>query len=642
MIIMQVNGLTKSFGAEEILSNIKMQIKHNDRIAIVGRNGAGKSTLLKILAGELSYDAGEIIRRKGLTIGYLSQHNGLESQRTILNEMLDVFQPLLDQEKELRRIEQKMADIHAFTEGDYQKLLQDYDRLQQSFETNGGYRYEADIRTVLSGLNFLQYDDDTPIHTLSGGQKTRLALGKLLLQKPDLLILDEPTNHLDMETLTWLEGYLGSYPGAIVIVSHDRYFLDKTVSIVYDLSRHHMKKYHGTYSEFLKQKALAFEMQQKEYDKQQATIKDMEQFIQRNIARASTTKRAQSRRKQLEKMVKVDKPLTDEARATFSFQINRRRGNDVLKINDLAFQYTGTDQPLFTNVQFHVNRGERIAIIGPNGVGKSTLLKMITGQLTPTRGTIQFGTNVQIGYYDQEQANLNTSNTVLQELWGEYPHVNEKDIRTILGNFLFSGDDVLKDIHSLSGGEKARLALAKLKMKQANVLILDEPTNHLDIDSKEVLEAALIDYPGTIIFVSHDRYFMNKIADQVLEMRSDGITVYLGNYDYYVEKKQEELELNQLEQPDSTSPSIQQGKLNYQQEKKLQREQRKKRRHIQQLEETIDSLEMELANLEMEMTKPDVYEDHEMALKYMNKTESLKEEIEQYMNEWTTLQEDED
>ncbi len=642
MIIMQVNGLTKSFGAEEILSNIKMQIKHNDRIAIVGRNGAGKSTLLKILAGELSYDAGEIIQRKGLTIGYLSQHNGLESQRTIWNEMLDVFQPLLDQEKELRRIEQKMADIHAFTEGDYQKLLQDYDRLQQSFETNGGYRYEADIRTVLSGLNFLQYDDDTPIHTLSGGQKTRLALGKLLLQKPDLLILDEPTNHLDMETLTWLEGYLGSYPGAIVIVSHDRYFLDKTVSIVYDLSRHHMKKYHGTYSEFLKQKALAFEMQQKEYDKQQATIKDMEQFIQRNIARASTTKRAQSRRKQLEKMVKVDKPLTDEARATFSFQINRRSGNDVLKINDLSFQYSGTDQPLFTNVQFHVNRGERIAIIGPNGVGKSTLLKMITGQLTPTRGTIQFGTNVQIGYYDQEQANLNTSNTVLQELWGEYPHVNEKDIRTILGNFLFSGDDVLKDIHSLSGGEKARLALAKLKMKQANVLILDEPTNHLDIDSKEVLEAALIDYPGTIIFVSHDRYFMNKIADQVLEMRSDGITVYLGNYDYYVEKKQEELELNQLEQPDSTSPSIQQGKLNYQQEKKLQREQRKKRRHIQQLEETIDSLEMELANLEMEMTKPDVYEDHEMALKYMNKTESLKEEIEQYMNEWTTLQEDED
>lgn len=642
MIIMQVNGLTKSFGAEEILSNIKMQIKHNDRIAIVGRNGAGKSTLLKILAGELSYDAGEIIQRKGLTIGYLSQHNGLESQRTIWNEMLDVFQPLLDQEKELRRIEQKMADIHAFTEGDYQKLLQDYDRLQQSFETNGGYRYEADIRTVLSGLNFLQYDDDTPIHTLSGGQKTRLALGKLLLQKPDLLILDEPTNHLDMETLTWLEGYLGSYPGAIVIVSHDRYFLDKTVSIVYDLSRHHMKKYHGTYSEFLKQKALAFEMQQKEYDKQQATIKDMEQFIQRNIARASTTKRAQSRRKQLEKMVKVDKPLTDEARATFSFQINRRSGNDVLKINDLSFQYSGTDQPLFTNVQFHVNRGERIAIIGPNGVGKSTLLKMITGQLTPTRGTIQFGTNVQIGYYDQEQANLNTSNTVLQELWGEYPHVNEKDIRTILGNFLFSGDDVLKDIHSLSGGEKARLALAKLKMKQANVLILDEPTNHLDIDSKEVLEAALIDYPGTIIFVSHDRYFMNKIADQVLEMRSDGITVYLGNYDYYVEKKQEELELNQLEQPNSTSPSIQQGKLNYQQEKKLQREQRKKRRHIQQLEETIDSLEMELANLEMEMTKPDVYEDHEMALKYMNKTESLKEEIEQYMNEWTTLQEDED
>ncbi len=637
---MQVNGLTKSFGAEEILSNIKMEIKHNDRIAIVGRNGAGKSTLLNILAGELSYDSGEIIQPKELTIGYLAQHNRLESKQTIWNEMLDVFTPLLKQEEELRLLEQKMSKTSTYTEEEYEKLLQTYDRLQQSFEANGGYRYEAEIRAVLSGLNFLQYEDDTPIHTLSGGQKTRLALGKLLLQHPDLLILDEPTNHLDMDTLTWLEGYLASYSGAIVIVSHDRYFLDKTVSIVYDLSRHQMKKYHGTYSEFLQQKAASFKIHQKEYEKQQTTIKKMEQFIQRNIARASTTKRAQSRRKQLDKMDKVDKPLGDETRATFSFQINRRSGNDVLNIDELSFQYPQADKPLFTNIQLRVNRGDRIAIIGPNGIGKSTLLQIITNQLTPTYGTVQHGTNVQIGYYDQEQANLNTSNTVLQELWNEHPEVNEKDIRAVLGNFLFSGDDVLKEIHSLSGGEKARLALAKLKMKRANLLILDEPTNHLDIDSKEVLEAALLDFPGTIIFVSHDRYFINKIADHVLEMNSDGMTVYLGNYDYYIEKKQKELELLQLEKTRTTHQTISEGKLHFQQEKKLKRQQRKKHRQIKELEDTIDALETELATLQQEMTEPDVYEDYEIALQYMNKTEMIKRDIEQLMNEWTTLQED--
>ncbi|MFS0674418.1 ABC-F family ATP-binding cassette domain-containing protein [Ornithinibacillus sp. 179-J 7C1 HS] len=638
MIIMQLNDLSKSFGAEEILANIKIEIKDKDRIAIVGRNGAGKSTLLKIMAGEMTYDTGELIKPKDLTIGYLSQHTGLESTNTIWNEMLEVFQDLIQQEKKLRSLEAKMADVHQLDPPEAQKLLAEYDRLQQDFETNGGYSYESEIKAVLAGLNFLDFDDQTPINELSGGQKTRLALGKLLLKKPNLLILDEPTNHLDIETLSWLEKYLTGYPGAVVIVSHDRYFLDKTVSIVYEISRHRTKKYHGSYSDFLHQKALNFEQEMKEFEKQQTEIKKMEDFIQRNLVRASTTKRAQSRRKQLEKMDRIDRPLGDESSASITFEITKRTGNDVLKIKDLAFRYDEEGEPIFKDVDFDVSRGESIALVGPNGVGKTTLLKNILGKLSPSDGQIQIGTNVQIGYYDQEQANLSSHKTVLNELWDEYPHVNEKDIRTVLGNFLFSGDDVLKPVQSLSGGEKARLALAKLRMQKANLLILDEPTNHLDIDSKEVLEAALIDFPGTIVFVSHDRYFINKIADKVVEMQRDGATVYLGDYDYYVEKKLEEEELERLQAEKEKPKETNDKKLSFKEVKKRQSEERKRERQIAKLEEDIEALEEQLASLEEEMTKPEVYENHEKALEFTTKTNEVKHEIEKLMEEWTRLQ----
>ncbi|OZU87372.1 multidrug ABC transporter ATP-binding protein [Virgibacillus indicus] len=641
MILMQLNGLSKSFGAEEILSNIKLEIKDNDRIAIVGRNGAGKSTLLKIMADELTYDGGELFKPKDLTIGYLSQHMSLESGKTIWDEMLEVFEHLIVKEQELRSLEQKMANAADLSGEHYEKLLRDYDQLQQAFQRDGGYTYESDIKAVLTGLNFQDYSYETPIIELSGGQKTRLALGKLLLAKPALLILDEPTNHLDIDTLSWLENYLTSYPGAVVIVSHDRYFLDKTVSIVYEISRHKTKKYHGTYSKFLDQKALDYEQELKEFEKQQTEIKKMEDFIQRNIVRASTTKRAQSRRKQLAKMDRLDKPLGDESSASFSFQINRRSGNDVLKLDSLSFSYEDETENLFSNVRLHVNRGERIALVGPNGVGKTTLLKLILGGIKPASGTIQHGTNVQIGYYDQEQANLSSSKTVLLELWDEYPSINEKDIRTVLGNFLFSGDDVLKQVHSLSGGEKARLALAKLMMQKANLLILDEPTNHLDIDSKEVLEAALIDFPGTIIFVSHDRYFINKITDQVAEIQRDGLTVYLGDYDYYQEKKEEEAELERLQQSEEVIQNNDQRKRNFKEEKQLQSEKRRKQRLITELEEKIDMLELELAALEEKMTEPEVYQDHEKALELTKQSADLKQELEQLMEEWTALQEDE-
>lgn len=641
MIIMQLNDLSKSFGAEEILANIKIEIKDKDRIAIVGRNGAGKSTLLKIMAGEMSYDNGELIKPKDLTIGYLSQHTGLESNNSIWNEMLEVFKDLLQQEKKLRGMEMKMADVNQLESSEASKLLAEYDRLQQEFETNGGYSYESEIKAVLSGLSFLDYDDQTPISELSGGQKTRLALGKLLLKKPNLLILDEPTNHLDIETLTWLEKYLTGYPGAVVIVSHDRYFLDKTVSIVYEISRHRTKKYHGTYSNFLEHKALNFEQEMKEFEKQQTEIKKLEEFIQRNIVRASTTKRAQSRRKQLEKMDIMDRPLGDESSASITFEITKRTGNDVVKINELSFRYDANAQPIFKNLSLHVNRGESIALVGPNGVGKTTLLKNILGKLEPSSGEILLGSNVQIGYYDQEQANLSSHKTVLNELWDEYPSVNEKDIRTILGNFLFSGDDVLKPVQSLSGGEKARLALAKLRMQKANLLILDEPTNHLDIDSKEVLEAALIDFPGTIMFVSHDRYFINKIADKVVEMQQDGATVYLGDYDYYVEKKLEEEEIQRLEAEKEKPIDTNDKKLSFKEEKKRQSEQRKRERLIAKLEEDIEKLEEELAIIEEKMTEPEVYENHEVALEYTTKSSEVKQHIEKLMEEWTLLQEEE-
>ncbi|QDP39167.1 ABC-F family ATP-binding cassette domain-containing protein [Radiobacillus deserti] len=640
MILLQVNQLTKRFGAELILSNIKIEVQTKDRIAIVGRNGAGKSTLLKILAGELSYDSGEIFRPKQVSLGYLAQNTGLESNQTIWKEMLSVFTALIEQEKKLRQMEAEMGNPDLLAnQAAYQNLLEEYDRRQDAFKRDGGYQYEADIKAVLNGLSFQGFDLDTPIHELSGGQKTRLALGKLLLSKPDILILDEPTNHLDIETLSWLEGYLNGYPGAVVIVSHDRYFLDKTVNVVYEISRHHSTKFHGNYSKYLDQKAENYERDRKLYEKQQTEIKKMEDFIQKNIVRASTTKRAQSRRKQLEKMDVMDRPDGDEASARFSFQVEKRSGNDVLKVRDLAFRYEDGDDFIFSDLHVDISRGDSIALVGPNGVGKSTLLKTIIGQLSPAYGQIQIGTNVQIGYYDQEQTQLHPQKTVLQELWDDYPLWNEKDIRTILGNFLFSGDDVLKVVSSLSGGEKARLALAKLMMEKSNLLILDEPTNHLDLDSKEVLEAALVDFPGTILFVSHDRYFINKIATQVLEMQPGSSTMYLGDYDYYLEKKQEEFELMELEKQEAAPvKETQTAKSTFEQEKALKKEMRKIQRRIEEIEQQIEELEARTEEIDELLCNPDVFQDHEKALELTEENTDIQQKLEALMEEWEALQ----
>ncbi len=639
MILLQVNQLQKFYGADLILSNIKLELQTRDRVALVGRNGAGKSTLLKIIAGHLSHDGGEIIKPKEVTIGYLAQNTGLESSLSIWDEMLTVFEPLRLMEKSLRTLEEQMADPNVFEDnGKYERILKEYDHLQVTFKEQGGYQYEAEMRSVLHGLNFR--DRSLMISSLSGGQKTRLALGKLLLTKPDILILDEPTNHLDIDTLTWLEQYLQSYHGAILIVSHDRYFLDKVVTQVYEVSRKQIQRFSGNYSSYLDQKAANYERDLKLFEKQQQEVADLQDFIHRNLARASTTKRAQSRRKKLEMMEMMDRPLGDEKSATFSFEIEKQSGNDVLTVDSLAVGYKG--DKVSENISFRAFKGESIALVGPNGIGKSTLLKTIIKKLPELAGTILYGTNLQIGYYDQEQAELTSNKRVLNELWDDYPLKNEKEIRTVLGNFLFSGDDVLKIVSTLSGGEKARLALAKLMLEKANVLILDEPTNHLDLDSKEVLENALIDYPGTILFVSHDRYFINRIATKVLELSRQGSTEFLGDYDYYLEKKLEQEELAALALAASVKKSAQTEaveKNSYQQDKESKKQERQRKRKLEEMEQRIEELEEQIQEFEQQLCEPEIFQNHEKVMEINLNSEKAKSELEHLMEEWAELAE---
>jgi ATP-binding cassette subfamily F protein 3 len=641
MILLQVNQLNKYFGADLILSNIKLEVQSRDRIALVGRNGAGKSTLLKIIAGQLSYESGDMIKPKGVEIGYLAQNTGLASELSIWDEMLTVFNHLRQMEKDLRRLEEKMANPNIFDQpAEYERILKEYDLLQVEFKERGGYQYESDIRSVLHGLHFHDFDYSTTISTLSGGQKTRLALAKLLLSKPDILILDEPTNHLDIETLTWLEQYLQSYSGAILIVSHDRYFLDKVVNQVYEISRHQITKFTGNYSYYLDRKAENYERDMKQYEKQQEEVAKLQDFIQKNLARASTTKRAQSRRKQLERMELMDRPLGDEKSATFHFDIEKQSGNEVLNIRDLAIGYE--EQIVTKQITMRLTRGDSIALVGPNGIGKSTLLKTIMNMLKPFAGSIDLGSNVAIGYYDQEQAKLTSNKRVLNELWDDYPLKSEKEIRTVLGNFLFSGDDVLKTVSTLSGGEKARLALAKLMMEKANFLILDEPTNHLDLDSKEVLENALVDYPGTILFVSHDRYFINRIATKVIEMGKTGATEYLGDYDYYVEKKLEQEELKALEMPKDLKQVVhaKQDKTNYQQDKEAKKLERQRKRRLEEIETSIQAIEEKIEEYEQQLCDPDVFKDHEKVQAINQENEKAKADLERLMDEWAELAEE--
>lgn len=598
MILLQGNNISRTFGADVLFEKINFTIQDNSRVSLVGRNGAGKSTLLKIIADVETPSSGEISKTKNLTMSYLAQETNFSSEQTIYDEMLSVFEEQIGQEKQLRQMEAQMGELSG---ADLSSLMTRYDSLTETFRQNKGFTYESDIKNVLNGFKFDESFWAQSVSSLSGGQKTRLALAKILLENPSFLILDEPTNHLDIETLLWLENYLKNYRGTILIVSHDRYFLDKVTTETLELSRGKLEKYVGNYSQYIKLKAEKLATQAKQYDKQQKEIASLEDFVNRNLARASTTKRAQSRRKKLEKMARLDQPLANEKSAHFTFSPAIESGNVVLTVENGAVGYD--KEVLSSPINLDERKYDSIAIVGPNGIGKSTLIKSIVGKIPLIEGTVNLGANVAMGYYDQEQRDLTPSNTVLEELWKDHSLVPEVEIRNRLGAFLFSGDDVQKAVGMLSGGEKARLLLAKLSMQNDNFLVLDEPTNHLDIDSREVLENALIDFDGTLLFVSHDRYFINRVADKVLEISAEGSKLYLGDYDYYLEKKAEEAEIAALLSAESDAISEQSVPSSYQASKNDQKWRRKLTREIEALDEQLQVLDVSITELHEQMVE---------------------------------------
>ena len=633
-MLIQLNNVTKNFVVNEIFSNVKMEINDKDRVAIVGRNGAGKSTLLKIISGELSFDSGERTVSKNTTIGYLSQEFIVREDLSIYEEMITCFDEIISLEANLEKLSYELTPENIENDPG---LLDRFDRLQNEVLTHKDYHYKSKIESVLYGLDFTKDVFDKKISTFSGGEKTRLSMAKLLLSEPDLLILDEPTNHLDMENVAWLENYLSSYNGAIVIVSHDRYFLDKVVNVVYNLEFGKLKKYVGNYSKFLKQYEEDYEKQLKEFTSQQKDIKRLEEFVQKNIARASTSKMAKSRQKVLDKMELIDNPKKDDKAANIEFNIKEQSGRDVLMIENLKVGYDG--KQVGNAYNFSVYKGDRIAIVGRNGIGKSTLIKTIAKKQNAISGSVHYGSKVSLGYYDQKQAEFESSKTILNELWDEYPLMKEAEVRTVLGRFLFRGDSVLKIVRDLSGGEKARLQLAKLMLEKNNLLVLDEPTNHLDITSKQVLEDALENYEGTIVFVSHDRYFINKIANKVLDITGDDYSIYLGNYDYYLEKREQELIAKKLKE--EKTDEVQEKVAN---DYALGKEEKKRIRKLERTREEllgkIESLEEKVTIVNNELTKEEVYTDAIKVQEYNEELRSLNQEIEDLNNTWLEIEEE--
>ena len=632
-MLIQLNNVTKNFVVNEVFSNVKMEINDKDRVAIVGRNGAGKSTLLKIISGEIDFDNGERTVSKDTTIGYLSQEFIVREDLSIYEEMITCFNEIIELEKELEKISYELTSENIESNPG---LLDKYDRLQNQVLTHKDYHYKSKIDSVLYGLDFDKEVFDKKISTFSGGEKTRLSMAKLLLSEPDLLILDEPTNHLDMENVAWLENYLSSYNGAIVIVSHDRYFIDKVVNVVYNLEFGKLKKYVGNYSNFLRQYEEDYEKNLKEYVSQQKDIKRLEEFVQKNIARASTSKMAKSRQKVLDKMEIIDNPRKDDKAANIEFRIKEQSGRDVLIINDLQVGY---EEQVGQKYNFSVYKGDRLAIVGKNGIGKSTLIKTIAKKQKELGGNIQYGSKVSLGYYDQKQAEFESSKTILNELWDEYPLMKEAEVRTVLGRFLFRGDDVLKIVRDLSGGEKARLQLAKLMLEKNNLLILDEPTNHLDITSKQVLEEALENYEGTILFVSHDRYFINKIANKVFDITEEGYNIYLGNYDYYLEKREQEKIAKKLKE-EKIAEAVVKEVNDYVLSKEEKRRIRKLERTRDELIVQIDELESNIKIVNEELMKEEVYTDAVKTQEWNGKLKKLTSELEEKNNSWLEIEEE--
>ncbi len=638
-MILSLSGVGKSFGTDVILEKVSFNLEEKEKAAIVGVNGAGKTTLFKIITGESTCDYGDVYIKKDISFGYLKQNAVPNSDNTIYNEMLSVFKDLIETEKQLRQMEEKMSSLKGT---ELEENMKKYSNLQYQFELMDGYSYKSRIKGVLKGLGFSDEDFERPINTLSGGQKTRVYLGSLLLSKPDLLLLDEPTNHLDIESVIWLEDFLKGYSGALLIISHDRYFLDKIVTKTIEIENKKSHVYEGNYSFYAKNKEINRQIEEHHYTQQQREIKRQEDVIAklRSFNREKSIKRAESRQKQLDKIIPVDKPenLPEKMRLKLIPKITS--GNDVLHAEGLSKSFDSTT--LFENVNIDIKRGDKTAIVGPNGIGKSTLLKIILGKAQKSSGEIKFGTNVNVGYYDQEQHNFDESKTIFQEISDTYPDMTNGEIRSVLAAFVFTGDDVFKIISSLSGGEKGRVSLAKIMLSKANFLILDEPTNHLDIYSKEILENAINNYEGTVLYVSHDRYFINKTALKVLEMSKEGITEYLGNYDYYVEKKntaqREEALFGKKETP-AQEKTVSETKLSYQSQKEQQAKERKLKNQIKKTETEIEETEEKIQLLEEKLSLPEIATNADKAREIFDEKTELETHLNELYEKWEALQE---
>lgn len=630
MIIAQAQDLEQRFGGNTIFSNISFSVPDNARIGLVGPNGAGKTTLLKIMTGQQEPTSGQFTINKGLNVGYIAQENALDEDKTIWDEMLTVFDNLIEKNKRITKMQEQISE-HPEDED----LLKRYDQLAYDFEQEGGFTYQAEIKSILNGFNFKENTWQKVIGTLSGGEKTRLAFVKLLLQKPPVLLLDEPTNYLDLDTLDWLEAFLKNYQGAIITVSHDQYFLDHLANQIFELNFGKLTTFKGNYSQYVKERELMNNQQEAAYEKQQEKIKKEEEFIQKNLVRASTTKRAQSRRKALDKMERI-KPPKHKQKVRINFTSDRPSGKEVLIAKDLTIGYP--DKTMVSDIDFQVNKNDRVAIIGPNGIGKSTLLKTIMKKLEPKDGLIKYGASLDIGYYDQELQSLDPSKTVLDTIWDRHKTMPEKDVRSILASFLFTAEDIDKTVGQLSGGQKARLTLTVLSLEKDNFLLMDEPTNHLDIEAKEVLEQSLDNYDGTLLFVSHDRYFINELANKIISVRDGHAKIYNGNYSYYLDEKAKQAAAVQeakAEQTESTTSANQnQGKLSYQEQKARDSQKRKLERAVSDAEARIEKLENEEQEIQTEMANPDIAASFEKLGPLQEKLSAVQEQLDQANTDW--------
>ena len=639
MIVLSCKGISKSYGITEVLKDITFSINEGDKVGIIGANGEGKSTLFKILTRELSQDDGEVFIDKNKSLGYLSQHLDLESCNSIYDEMLLVFEDLQRLEKKIQDLEEKMNEPYDESKADYhEKIIKDYGIAQDLYENRGGYTYKGEISRVVKGLGFTEDDFSKEIHTLSGGQKTRVALCKLLLLKPEILLLDEPTNHLDLEAIEWLEEYLKTYKGTVIVSSHDRFFLDSVTNNTFQVINGHVNCYNAPYTKALELMKKDYEAKLKAYNLQQEEIKRQEAVIEKlkSFNREKSIKRAESREKMLEKIERIDAPDKEKKASRINFETMVKSGYDVLHVEKLSKSYG--DKKLFTNLSFDLKRGEKVALIGENGRGKTTFFKIIMDKIESDSGSKVLGANVNLGYYDQEQSNLNLDKTIIDEVWDEFPELTTTELRNYLGSFLFRGDDVFKEINKLSGGERCRINLLKLMLSKSNLLLLDEPTNHLDIPSREALEEAILTYDGTLIVISHDRYFLNKVINRILELEENGVNEYLGNYNYYVEKKKNPQRFEHFE---SLAGGKTKTQINEEKKKKraLEKEEKEKQKKIKELEDNISKKEEKLENLQEELCKEEIYSNPEESERVNKEIKIIQENIEKLYEEWELLSE---